>query len=177
MSGRHPTYFIGLSLPPEFSESIFSYKWRLFDETDHALKPLVPHITLLHPPSLSDTPPENILPQVRKLSAPLLPLTVSLGSIEAFDSTVLYIRARSTELETLQSQLVKLLPQESQAVYHQRGFTPHITLVQVRRPHTLDIEALRLRTNLELTLPSQFTAENISYFVRTQPREYRAEPI
>ncbi len=177
MSHHHSPYFIGVALPPELSEQLFSFKWQLHDDINHSLKPLVPHITLLHPSSLRDSSPSEILPEIRKMAGPHLPLTFSLETVETFDREVLYIKIYSPELETLQSQLVSLLPAAAQQPYQQNKYLPHITLAQVHSPHTLDIESLRRRAHQEITLPHQITITSLSCFIQTHPREYRAKAI
>lgn len=174
MSNR---YFIGLALPPELSEPLTGLKQQLHYKTEHSLSPLVPHITLLHPSSLDTSPPEVLLPQIKEIAAPYLPLLLRLDSVETFDHEVLYIKVYSPELEELQSKLVELLPTSMQVDYHKRPYTPHSTLLQVRRPYTLDSEILRQRVAHEITLPANFTAGSLSYFTQTRPREYVARPL
>lgn len=170
-------YFIGLTLPGELSEHIFSLKWRLHGEIDQALKPLVPHITLLHPSSLQGIPKSEILPEIRKTAAPFLPLSLSLEAVGSFDRRVLYIRVHAPELEVLQPELVQLLPLKKQRQYHQRGYTPHCTLAQVRAPLALDIEALKQRTAEQISLPQKISVDSISLFTQIRPREYDTRTI
>ena len=177
MTARQTPFFIGISLPDTLNEQIYSLKRYMQNEIDHALKPLVPHITLLHPSSLRTVSPDILLPDIRNMAIPYLPLYVTLDLIEDFGREVLYIRALSPELEELQAKLVRLLPSASQEIYHQRGFIPHVTLAQVRKPYSLDIEALRNHASQEISLPTQFTADTISYFTQTAPREYQAHHI
>ncbi len=177
MNSIRPPYFIGFALTSELSERVFSLKCRLHEEIAHSLKPLVPHVTLLHPSSLRNTPQLDIIERVRTKAEPYLPLALSLETVEAFDRAVLYIRVRSPELEKLQLQVVDLLPPEAQVIYRSRPYVPHITLVQVRTPHTLDIEALRQYASQEIILPYQIKVDSISCFTQTRPREYLTETI
>lgn len=172
MSGQSQRYFIGLALPEELSGQLFDFKWRLHHDIKHSLKPLMPHITLLHPSSLQNISPEELLPKIKELAAPYLPFTIELQTVEAFEREVLYIKVDSPELVALQSQLVGLLPPKEQAAYHQRTYTPHLTLAQVRHPHELDVETLHKLTLQTITLPCQVPIRSISYFTQVNPREY-----
>lgn len=171
------SYFIGLALPADLSRHVAEYKMNLHTSVKDVIKPLIPHITLLHPPSLKDVPQQELVPKIQEVAASHLPLTITLESIGAFDSAVLYVRADSAELAALQAELAHLLPPAAQSIYHERGFIPHVTLAQVRPPHALDIETLSVLAAKEFTLPYEFTASAISCFTRTGPREYRAEPV
>jgi 2'-5' RNA ligase len=177
MSNNHPVYFIGIALPPELNECIDALKWQIHKEVTHSLKPLVPHITLLHPPSLRGISPGELLPKIREVAAPYLPLTVSLETVGAFDNTVLYMSAYSPELEALHAQLVGLLPTETQEVYYQRVYMPHVTLAQARKPYLLDIETLSKRVRQEIALPRDFTVDSISCFTQIRSREYQARTM
>ncbi len=177
MGNPSPPYFIGIALPPELSRHLLELKWKLHDEIAHTLKPLVPHITLLHPSSLRDNPADEILPKIRKVAEPYLPLALTLDAVEAFDRTVLFIRVHSTEIELLQAQLVGILPSAAQDSYRKRPYVPHITLAQIRAPHALDVKILRERVGQEIGLPCQVAVDSISYFMQTQPRVYGQQPI
>ena len=173
----HTPYFIGIALPSPLNEQVDALKWQLHKEIDNLLQPLVPHITLLHPPSLRGVDVTELLPKMREIIPAFLPLTLSLETIDAFDNTVLYIRARSPQLNDLQAELVKLLPPDAQEMYHQRGFIPHVTLAQSRTPQQLDIAALRNRALHDIPLPIHFTSESVSIFTRTAPRKYKSHGI
>jgi 2'-5' RNA ligase len=177
MNPPRPPYFIGIALPQNLSDHIFAFKRKLHDEINHSLKPLVPHITLLHPPGLRGVRPQEILPDIREIAKPYLPLTLSLEAVGTFDSNVFYISVCSPELEKLQMRLVELLPSDAQEIYHNRRFIPHVTLVQARAPHSLNIEALGVRAEQEFTLPCDFSVDAISCFTQSQPREYKSETI
>lgn len=177
MSGSQTPYFIGIALPPALDEQIASYKTLLHKEIVHSLRPLVPHITLLHPPSLRGVSSEDLLPEIRKIAPEFLPLTLKLGPIGAFDGTVLYISIESSELTALQSRLVNLIPAKAREIYTRREFLPHITLVQAGSPHSLDIDSLSRQTSRNLTLPSYFTVHSVSLFTRRNPREYQIGTI
>ena len=177
MSNHQTPYFIGIALPEQFSEQLFSLKWNLHTETSHSLKPLVPHITLLHPSSLQTSPPEEMAVKIQELAARYLPLTLTLEIIASFASEVLYISIASHELRALQAELVTLLPTDKQEVYHQRDYQPHVTLLQTRAPHTLNIEEMRERVSQEVPLPYEYTTGTISCFTRIRPREYARTDI
>ncbi len=177
MDNTQPRYFIGIALSTELSEQLFTLKWQLHRDIDYSLKPLVPHITLLHPSNLRSIPPEESIPKILRVAAPYLPLTFELQTIEDFEREVLYIQVHSPELKELQSKLVELLPTYAQTIYHQRPYVPHITLAQVRRPHTLDIETLRKSVSERVILPEAHTISALSCFTQLRPREYDSAPI
>ncbi|USN96288.1 MAG: 2'-5' RNA ligase family protein [Candidatus Nomurabacteria bacterium] len=170
-------YFIGIALPPELDRQIAELKWRLHETNEVALKPLVPHVTLLNPPSLRGIMPSELLPKVREIASRYLPLTIALEEIGIFGQQVCYLRAESHSLYSLQSQLVKLLPPDVRAAHYKRPYTPHVTLLQVTEPNVLDIDKTRAIVAESISLPRQFTIDSVSCFTRIMPREYRPELI
>lgn len=174
---RQEVYFIGISLPADFDRQISQLQWQLHGLDKGMLKPIMPHITLLHPPSLQDITPDELLPRVHEVAARYLPLTIALQDIGFFGGRVCYIAAQSLQLESLQSQLIRLLPSEARELHYKRPYLPHITLAQIYQPKTLDKEKLREVVGDELGLPRQFRVEHVDYFRRILPREYRAETI
>ena len=170
-------YFIGIALPTELDQTISDIKWELYGHDKSLLKPLLPHVTLLHPPSLTGIMPEELLPRIHEVAERYLPLTLACQDIVFFGKSVCFITVQSQSLYSLQSQLVKLLPPEAQALHYKRPYTPHITLAQAYEPHALDAETMRRIITTQLELPQQFTVDSVSYFKRILPREYRAEHI
>ena len=174
---QQDVYFIGIGLPPELDRQISELQWRLRELNPAALKPILPHITLLHPPSLQGVMPSELLPRVHEVAARYLPLTIALQEIDFFGRRVCYVAAQSRQLDSLQSQLVRMLPAEARELHYKRPYLPHITLAQVYQPKTLDQEKLRQVIGNRLALPRQFQVEHVTYFKRILPREYRAESI
>ena len=177
MSSRPNPYFIGVALPRVLSDKLFSLKWDLHKRTPGSLKPLVPHITLLHPSSLRNCHKEEMIVKIRILAEQYLPFTISLEIIDRFQDEVLYISVRSPELTLLQAELVKLLPCTDQQVYAQRTFIPHVTLLQTKLSENMDIESLDRRIDQIALLPVQFTVNSLSCFSQQQPREYSNAPL
>lgn len=172
-----PIYFIGISLPEELDRRISALQWKLKDNDRHLLKPLLPHVTLLNPPSLEGIMPDELLPRVHEVAKRYLPLTLACQEIDFFGRSVAFIRIQSQGLYSLQSQLVRLLPPEAQTLHYRRPYTPHITLAQAYDPSDLDVRGLREQLPAELMLPFQFTVDSLSYFQRILPRTYRATNI
>jgi len=172
-----PIYFIGIALPPALDKQVADLKWQLYNKKAHMLVPLLPHITHLNPPSLKGIMPDELIPRVREIAARYVPMNIALTEIDFFDNEVCYIRAQSQSLYSLQSQLVKLLPPEAQALHYKRPYTPHITLAQTYDPRKLDVDAVRALAEKSLTLPITFTVGSVACFVRILPREYRPETI
>jgi 2'-5' RNA ligase len=172
-----PIYFIGIALPEELDRQVSEIQWKLRDKDKNLLKPLLPHVTLLHPPSLRGIMPDDLIPQVQEVAGKYLPLTLALVEISSFNKYICYIRVQSQGLFSLQSQLVKLLPPEARAVHYKQPYAPHITLAQAYEPHKLDMEMLQKELCTKLDLPQQFTVDAVSYFKRILPREYRAQSI
>lgn len=175
-NSKHP-YFIGITLPDSLSKQLFDVKWSLHHSVNGSLKPLVPHVTLLHPSSLRTSRQEDLLPLIRSVADQLLPFTMTLETIGHFSRSVLYISVHSLELEDLQAKLVKLLPADKQTIYHQRSFQPHITLLQTKLPETLAIEDLSRDVERIIALPVQVTVDSLAYFVQERPREYSATTL
>lgn len=174
---NQPVYFIGIALPDEFDRQVSALQWAVHDRDKSTLKPLMPHVTLLHPPSLRGIMPDELLPRIREVAKRYLPLTIAAQEIGFFRDYVGYIRVQSQALYSLQAQLVKLLPPEAQELHYKRAYMPHITLVQAYDPHKLEIDVLRTEFTQRLALPRQFTVDSVSYFQRILPRTYRAEQI
>lgn len=170
-------YFIGISLPSDLERQISLLQWQLYELDKAMLKPLLPHVTLLNPPSLRGMMPSEVLPRVREVAARYLPLTIALQSIEFFGKTICYIAAQSHQLDSLQSQLVKLLPPEARALHYRRPYLSHITLAQIYEPKVLDKGRVHEVIDGRLALPRQFSVESVAYFKRILPREYKAEDI
>ena len=168
-------YFIGISLPPELDKQISDLKWRLHDTNKHFLKPILPHVTLLHPPSLRGIMPEDLMPKIHEIAERYLPMTLSLEEVGSFGGSVCYIRVQSLALVSLQAQLVRLLPPIAQALHYKREYQPHITIAQVYEPRKLDIEVVAKDIHAHIKLPQQITIDSVSCFMRILPREYRVE--
>lgn len=170
-------YFIGIALPAELDRQIADLKWRLYDKKDDMLTPLLPHVTLLHPPSLQGIMPSELIPHVREVAARYLPLSIALTEIDFFGREVCYIRAQSLSLISLQMQLVRLLPPVAQAMHYKREYAPHVTIAQKYKPNQLDVDEARAITRLSLALPVTFTVDSVTCFTRILPREYRPQRI
>ena len=170
-------YFIGIALPPPLNEKIAHLKQSFADSDPAMLRPVLPHVTLLHPPSLAGIMPSELIPKVHEIANRYLPLTIAIEEVGSFDGTVCFLRVESLGLYSLQSQLVKLLPPEAQELHYKRPYTPHITIAQIHEPSKLDTDTITQAIMKSLPLPQQFTVDSISYFRRILPREYRAETI
>jgi 2'-5' RNA ligase len=170
-------YFIGIRLSPDLERQISRLQWQLYGLDEAMQRPLVPHITLLNPPSLTGIMPDELLPQVRKVAKRYLPLTIALQSIDFFGNTICYVAVQSHQIDSLQAQLVAALPPKAQELHYRRPYRPHITLAQIYEPGVLDKRRVREVIDSHLALPRQFQVETVSYFKRILPREYRAEEI
>lgn len=170
-------YFIGIRLPLELDRQISRLQWQLRGLDKAVLKPLMPHVTLLNPPSLSGIMPSELLPQVRKVAERYVPFTVALQDIGFFGGRVCYVSARSHTLESLQSRLVALLPSTARELHYKRPYLPHVTLAQIYDPKVLDKQKIVEIISAALSLPRQFSVESVSYFQRILPRVYKAEDI
>jgi 2'-5' RNA ligase len=172
-----PVYFIGIALPEALDRQISDIMWNLYEHDKSLLKPLLPHVTLLHPPSLKGIMPEELLPKIQAVAEKYLPLTIACQEIGFFGKNVAFIRVQSQGLYSLQAQLVKLLPPEAWELHYKRPYMPHITLAQAYEPHELDTDALLRELPKKLDLPKQFSVDSVSYFKRILPRQYRAKSI
>lgn len=176
-TSQQPVYFIGIALPRELDRRVAQLKWNLYDHDTDMLKPLLPHITLLNPPSLQGITPDELIPRVREVASRYLPLTITLTEINFFKEFVCYARADSLSLYSLQSALVRLLPPKAQAVQHKHPYLPHVTLAQKYQPRPLDIPTVTAKATVALELPCTFQVEHVSAFMRIYPREYRPESL
>lgn len=121
-------YFIGISLPPDLDRRIAELQQRMHDMQPHMLTPVLPHVTLLHPPSLQGILPSQLIPRIQEIAKRYLPMTITLSQIGFFGPRVCYIQADSFSLYSLQSHLMRLLPAEAQAIHYKHDFLPHVTL-------------------------------------------------
>ncbi|GEM_PF-1970204 len=62
-------YFIGIRLSPELERQISQVQRKLYGLDKVMQRPLVSHITLLNPPSLTGIMPNELLPRVREVAA------------------------------------------------------------------------------------------------------------
>jgi 2'-5' RNA ligase len=170
-------YFIGIALPDELNQQIASLKWELYNHDDAMLKPLLPHVTLLHPPALKGIMPEELIPQVQEAAERYVPFTVTLTEIGFFGKNVCYLQAEAHSLHSLQLRLVRLLPPDVQALHYKQPYLPHVTLAQIYEPLTLNTEKLKLEISRHLTLPLSFQVDSVTCFKRILPREYYPETI
>ena len=170
-------YFIGIGLPAYLDQQFSELQWDLHGLDKATLKPVLPHITLLHPPSLRGIMPSELLPRVHEVAERYLPLTIALHDIGYFRDRVCFVAVQSHQLISLQAQLVRMLPPEARGLHYRRPYHPHITLTQIHQPKVLDKERIDEVLGDRLLLPQQFTVEHVSYFQRILPRQYRAEDI
>ncbi|RYF28913.1 MAG: 2'-5' RNA ligase family protein [Chloroflexi bacterium] len=140
-AAARPAYFIGISLPTELNSLINTLKSTIHDNDTSTLKPLVPHITLLHPPSLRDMPIETLRQGIQSLSKQIKPFAITLDSIGFFEREVCYLHAQSSDLNALQSMLVQLLPLTSQSTHYDRPYTAHVTIAQKYHDPQIDTGA------------------------------------
>ncbi len=175
----HPqsVYFIGIALPDSLNQQIAELKTELYTGNEHFLKPLLPHVTLLHPPALRGVMPEDIIPQVREAAERFLPFTITLDEIGFFGKNVCYIKAESHSIYSLQSKLVRLLPTEAQVTHYKRPYLPHVTIAQVYEPYTLDTQNLEKIVREKIKLPISFQVDSVTYFKRILPREYTPQSV
>lgn len=170
-------YFIGIALPVDLARSLSQLQNQLWQDDAELLPPVLPHVTLLHPPSLSGIMPSQLIPQVRQIACRYLPLSIGLTEVSHFGDSVIFIEAESLKLEALQSQLVKLLPAEARNLHYRRPYRPHVTIAQKHEPKSLDLPTIETKIKHSIELPQTFTVENISYFKRILPRHYTPEEI
>lgn len=171
-------YFIGVTLPDELSSRIS----RIQDELFHPgkiMQPLVPHITLLPPNVLEKLPPEDFIPQVRKVANKILPAEIKLSEISMFEQRVVYIRVESEAVGHLYDELIKLLPDYVRIKFAaNRKFEPHVTLAQAKPKQNLDSKLIKqIKARLSPLLPVHFKAKNLSRFIWQRPRTYHVTEI
>lgn len=167
-------YFIGIALPEPLNDQVSRLMWKLYDENNpQMLKPLLPHVTLLHPPTLRGTLPEELIPKVQEATRPYLPLNIELGKIRYFNEHVCSLQAESLSLHSLYQKLIPALPFEVQAEQLKRDFAPHVTLVQVKHPYKLDKKRIENEIEKSLTFPIRFEVNSLTCFRRILPRTYK----
>lgn len=172
-------YYIGIQLTPELRKTVTDIQTKLFDPID-SIEPLEPHITLLPPPSVGDVNPEHLCLHVKTAATACLPFEVSLTDVLTFDGRAVALKAESSTLYELQQQLVALLPFEHRDVeyYPEPKFTPHITIVQAIRGHTLPDKLIEeYKAAVREILPATLQVDHLTLFEWEKPRKYAAKPI
>jgi 2'-5' RNA ligase len=171
-------YFIGLTLPENITRLLEITRHKVF-MPQTMLSPLQPHITLLHPNALMQSPPEDLLPKIRAAVQPFLPVKLTLTSLGWFDRRVIYLAVDCPALAQLQSILVAQLPEKIQAkFYDNREFTSHVTLSQAKPYQKLPEDLLDIYSrDLQKYLPSTCTISTLTLFRWQSPRHYKISPI
>ena len=172
-----PPYFIGINLPDELSNKIAKIQADLYNDK-LLLKPLLPHITLIHPNPLTEISPLILVPKIRELTKDL-DIKIKLNKFDMFNENVLYLSVGSTELEILYENIVDLLPEDTKAKYFiSRKFVPHVTIAQAK-PKTILTASLvnQYIQKLNLKLPYSFNINSLYKFNRQYSRFYSASRI
>jgi 2'-5' RNA ligase len=172
-------YYIGIQLTPDLRKAVTDIQTRLFDPID-SIEPLEPHITLLPPPSVIDIDPKNLSLHVKTAATACLPFEIDLTDVLTFGGRAVALKAESKTLYELQQQLVALLPFEHREVeyYPEPKFTPHITIVQAIRGHTLPEKLIEeYKAAAQEILPAKLHVDHLTLFEWQKPRKYVAKPI
>lgn len=170
-------YFIGIALPSSVRRQVADLRWHLYQKDPGLLRPVLPHITLLHPLSLDGILPSQLLPQIRTIAKRYLPMTIELNRVDFFGQEVCYLAADSFKLYSLRHHLVRLLPPDVRKTHYRRHYLPHVTLAQIYNPAVLDKKELSNEIHGSLKLPIRFTVTSVASFTRILPRAYRANAI
>lgn len=171
--GMPKRYFIGIALPDDLTSSITHIQRDLF-VPHKVMPPLVPHITLLDPNTLSTVGAAHFLPKVKAIAYASLPINISLTHTALFGRRVFHIAAESPKLLELQQQLVDLLPEDVRIKYQSgRPFRPHTTIVQAKPSQNLSPKLIEsFKKQIDPLLPRDFTAEALTHFQWIHPRTY-----
>jgi 2'-5' RNA ligase len=173
-----PRYFIGISLPQNLSNKISDVQNKLYDDK-LLFKPLVPHITIIHPTALATISPMWLTPKIKLIQQKFIPLEITLGNIETFNNSVLHFKISSIELNGLQDNIVKLLPKDVFNTYYvDKNFAAHITIAQAKTKQTLSPKYIELyKQKLGQLSGTSFIVNNLSKFDHTAPRQYQIKTI
>jgi 2'-5' RNA ligase len=171
-------YYIGLQLPEDIRNRISAAQHELFDESLFLL-PLEPHITLLPPPALKTSNPDDIVAAAKKIADTMVPFTITLRHIERYKQQAIAIKVQGEALYQLQKKLAKLLPQDTEPLYYPDPvFSPHVTLAQSKRGKKVTPEHTDAYIQkLEDILPYECQISHLTIFTSTAPRQYEATTI
>jgi 2'-5' RNA ligase len=167
-------HFVGIALPGEVERRLLDLQKRLY-EPSTMLKPIQPHITLLHPMSMLYVDAKKVLPKMRSVAKKFMPFNVTLYGFDHFDNRTFHVSVNHLEHELykLQHELVSLLPHEVQAKHYSRPFQPHITICHSRtgelHHHSLYETSKKY---LDLSKPMTVTINKLSLFKHVGPRKY-----
>jgi 2'-5' RNA ligase len=130
----------------------------------------MPHITLLYPFAPHSSFAE-VLPALRAACAEVTPFAITLARFALFThgrrgATLFLAPEPAAPLVALQTRLWEAAPAYNDTRRHANGFTPHLSVGQVRG----SAEAKALREALESSWqPLTFTAEAIQLILRGEP--------
>ncbi|WP_161883376.1 2'-5' RNA ligase family protein [Deinococcus alpinitundrae] len=113
-----PTFFIGITPPPDFAAHVLAWQ----AELEHVVT--APHITLLAPAEL---PLEHWQSVAEQVAARHTPARVKLGGSDFFGSRVIFLRVDAPELRPIHADLVQTLG-EAPGEFALENFHPHLTL-------------------------------------------------
>jgi 2'-5' RNA ligase len=170
-----PSYFIGIALPQAIANHISSVQSKYYSEKQ-LLKPLLPHITIVHPQALHTISPLWLLPKIKALVNDFLPIEISIEGFGLFYKNVFYISVSSKGLMQLQFKLLELLPEDVRSRYYTgvNAYTPHITIVQSKPKYPLnDKQLFNYRNELSDLVGKKFTASSLTKFERTAPAKHK----
>ena len=125
-----PTFFIGITPPPEFAARVLAWQAKL----EHVVT--APHVTLLAPAGLPEERWQSVAEQVAARHAPA---PVTLGGVDGFGDRVIFLRVDAPKLRFIHADLVATLG-EAPGEFALENFHPHLTLALSWRRMNVDWE-------------------------------------
>lgn len=143
--------FIGITPPPEISESIQAFQAKPeFKKAIQAPRNSPPHVTLVRPYQINET--KGYINLVKEAAAACGPIEIELGCISSFHNHIIYLEVKAPKIERLHQVLQAALGKSER-----RPYVPHLTLGRLRH---------RQENIPTLNLDSKFTALEIQIFGR-----------
>jgi len=151
----------------------------LYDEK-LLLKPLVPHITIVHPNSLATVSPLWILPKINNATSHLLPININIDGLGSFSKYNLHLKVSSPQLNEIHHSIISLLPPNIYAANYigKNQFVPHITIAQCKPMQQLSPKYINAYSQeLKSLIGTQFNVKQLTKFEHTAPRQYQVKII
>ncbi len=150
-------YFVGAPIPNSYKNKIELLR------AEFRFLTTEPHITLVPPPALPDD--DFFIKDLTDVCKNTKPFNIKLDKLGQFGNRVLFVNVYSKELVNLYESIYKKLNLEKE----NRGFTPHLTVVEQRPKRPIEIEMVKKRAEIKLIPYPEYTLNSI--VVYHQPKE------
>jgi 2'-5' RNA ligase len=167
---QKPTRYIGFVLDETVAGQIEMARKPLIDQT--TLKPLVPHVTVITPPMMSDVNPTIIRNRLEPILSQQEHLEVDTTGVMIFGGRLVCLGISSDRLSRLQQSIMQALGIDEYVVNptKSRVYTPHITLLQSPVHGRMIKDKIDILSRVEF--PKTIILRRIVVFEQVEKRQY-----